>query len=179
MASLRRRYSLLSLLSFVAAATLGCGIVAASHPRAVDAPERAFERLNGALQSKDWGAVYDSAVSPSTRTRFNADFEKVKRDLVEKGGDSMFAGSVLGVSREEYLRMNARDFFVKTSEAAGKPSTLLAMIPDAERMRNAKVVDTTIEGDDATLTVDLEGKRRQMRMRRESGSWYLDVLADD
>lgn len=166
-------------LSFVAAVTLGCSLLATSEPRDADSPARAFERLKAAVQSRDWGAVYDSAASPSTRTRFNADFERVKRNLTEKGGDSMFAESVLGVSRDEYLRMNARDFFVRTSAATGKPSHLLVMVPDAERMRVAKVVDTRIEGDEAIVTVQFDGARRKMKMLRENGRWYLHVFGDD
>jgi hypothetical protein len=91
----------------------------------------------------------------------------------------MFAKSVLGVSREEYLRMNARDFFVKTNEAAGKASNFLVMIPDPVSMRNATVVDSKIDGEEAALTVQFERGRRQMRMLREKGRWYLRVLGDD
>lgn len=141
-----------------------------------DDPEQAFGRLRSALQSKDWGAVYTTAASPSTRRSFDADFQKVKADLVEKGGESMFAESVLGVSKDEYLGMSARDFFVRMSEVSGTPAGLLSTIPDSERMRSATIVDTKVEGEEATLTVELEGEPREIELFREDGRWYFRLL---
>jgi hypothetical protein len=166
-------------LALAAALAAGCGAIASRRAAAGDSPERAVARMQQAVRSRDWGALYDAVASPRTRARFDADFEKVKRDLREKGGDAMFARAVLHVRREDYLRMSARDFFVRTSEAAGGPASLFAMLPDAERLRDAKVAATRIDGDEAVVTLDLGASRRPMRMLRESGAWYVQVLDDD
>ncbi|MGH7822263.1 MAG: hypothetical protein ACREQ9_21080, partial [Candidatus Binatia bacterium] len=83
---------------------------------------------------------------------------------------------VLGVSKDEYVRMSARDFFIRMSEASGRPAGLLSTIPDAERMRTATVVETKVEDEEATLTVELEGRPLEIELFREDGRWYFRLL---
>jgi hypothetical protein len=172
----RRRFVLVLLLFVVPAAGAGCSLFTGARA-AADTPELAFGRLQNALQSRDWSAVYAAAVAPSTQKSFEADFQSAKRQLVEKSGEKMFAESI-GLSREEYLRMTAREFFVKMSSDAGK-ATGFVMLPEPESVRNGKILDAKVEDEEAMLTVELEGVPRRMFFVREDARWYFKSLDFD
>ena len=163
------------VVTAIATAGVACAVFSAGG-READTPEKAFHRVNAALQRGDWAALYEAAASPSTRRLFDADLERVRKELAATGGDELFAESVLGVTTEEYHRMDAAELFVATSQARGKPAKLLVMVPDRDSMRNAEVVGTEIDGDEATLQVKLANGARPVEMIREDGRWYFQLV---
>jgi hypothetical protein len=74
--------------------------------------------------------------------------------------------------------MSWKEFFAKMSAASGKPHGLRLM-PGPDEVRDADVIATKIDGDEARLTIARGGNRRTMDLVREDGRWYFELLSDD
>lgn len=151
--------------SICALAVLALTLSACGGGGAGKTPEATFEKLQSALKSKDWGATFD-LVAPSQHAKQEKEFEDGKG----KPSSAMIA-MMVGIEAEELKKMSYREFSLKLAEkmAEKKPEQF-------QKLADAKFVDAKVEGGNATVNLEVDGKMVAFPMVREDGRWYMVQL---
>ena len=134
-------------------------------------PKSTFEASKNAVANKDWSALFD-LIAPSARKKMEKEFEDQKKlmDNPESMEAKMLMG-MLGISAEEMKNMTMRDMFVKMMTTATKMNS-----DEVARMKTAKIVETRIDGDKATMKVKMGDREKTITLVREDGKWYMPSM---
>jgi hypothetical protein len=120
-------------------------------------PEAAFESLKSAALNKDGGALYDM-MAPSEVARAEKEWEDAKNSADRSTG----MAQMLGVSVEELKAMSFRDMFVRMADKQESTEEI-----------SLELVETTVDGDKATLKIKSTKGVDSVSLVKEDGKWYL------
>jgi major membrane immunogen (membrane-anchored lipoprotein) len=133
-------------------------------------PEGTFESVKKLTAAKDWDGFYD-LLAPSARTQAEKEWEEKEFDSPEGKLELQMMASLSGVDAEKIPQMSLKEFFgtmaAKMTEMGGPAAA------EFEKFKDAKIVDSRIEGDMATLTFKVGDREEKIEMVKEDGSWYL------
>ena len=86
-----------------------------------------------------------------------------KEDLVDQLAEK------LGISVEEFDALTPREIFALQAEKGLDEDKDMTMEAEA-----SKLVDTKIDGDKATLTIDTNGEQEKVQLIKIDGKWYME-----
>ena len=125
-------------------------------------PEQTYESARSIIASENWEAICD-LIPPSQLEKQEKEFEEGKG-----GPGAAMMAAMFGIKPDELKTMGFRQFM-------GKMMGMMAeKDPDKmKQMLDAEIVDTKIDGDNATITTKLGDKEEKVRLIKENGLWYM------
>ncbi len=137
-------------------------------------PEAAFAKAQGALRARDFGVIHDM-LSESARARVEAEVAKTASSAAAMGS---LAPALLGFDPVELKALSAREKYVKVMTAAYETNARLgSALRPGDRpagLAGAEVAGAKVDGDRATVTVNLPGgATRVITLVREGDAWKL------
>jgi hypothetical protein len=148
--------------TILAAAVLALAF-AACGGGAGSSPESTFEAMRQAAINKDGGTMYD-LLSPEARKQATAGFEQMK-DAPPQAKEAV--AKQMGITAGELDSMTPRDFFALMMEKNADDKMV-------EEAKSSKIVESKVEGDKATLTVETNGEKETVQLIRVDGKWFLE-----
>ena len=118
----------------------------------LNGPEATFNRVKNAMANENYGVLYDH-------------MQNTQREMLTDGTSIM----TIGRNAKELEGLEGRARFVKAMEIARKNGAPV----QNEKFRNAKVIKTVVNGNEATLTVETDGREEQLYMTKEDGVWKM------
>jgi len=128
-------------------------------------PEAAFAAAQKGLAAGDWNALID-LMPPSRLAQQKDVFERTKADK-----DAGMMAMQLEVKPEELKAMSFREFGRRllTKALAEEPEYVAGFV-------DAKVENVKIDGDSATITTTVAGRKVEIPLAKEDGLWYVSRL---
>ncbi|MDQ7778427.1 MAG: hypothetical protein RDV41_01805 [Planctomycetota bacterium] len=134
-------------------------------------PEAAFETFKNAMVNEDFGAAWD-CLSKNAQTGMDGMFKMIEGMGAASADDFK---KEFDCTPEEFGKLSAREKFIKMGKSQTKKETdPAAKQKEKDEIKSAKVTNTKIEGDKATLTIKTGDKEDTMSLVKEGNEWKFE-----
>jgi hypothetical protein len=151
----------------------GSGGGSGSSTKAMDltTPEAAFESFKGVVARGDYGAAFDKMLCKQGQDKMD---EGTKMFAEISKEDPKEFETKMGMKPEDYLKLSARDRFVKLGKQMEKDPAEKARL---DKFKSAGIVECKKDGDKATLKYKSgQGDGMEVEMLNEGGTWKFVEL---